>query len=153
MRRFLLLLGLLGAVLGPSSAVAQVGSVTPMPCPPGCATDRGAPDLHAKVVSPDGRFLYVGWSGPRPDVALDPATGGFATVADRGCIGPAAGCTALPEWTPVAMRGLALSPDGTQLYLLTGDALLTLDRNPVTGVLTRCSALRRPAGGPAPSSP
>jgi DNA-binding beta-propeller fold protein YncE len=114
-----------------------------------CATAHGLQGPGALALSPDGRTLYVAaygsdaisvlgrstttgglrWLGCESEPGTDYDTG--KSVAD-GCghTRPLTGPT-----------GIALSPDGSRLYVTVASGLTALDRSPTNGTLTMAGCL------------
>jgi DNA-binding beta-propeller fold protein YncE len=111
---------------------------------PGCAVGRALAGPDVVVLSPDGANLYVGsfFGNAVAVFARDGSTGALAQPAgSAGCIAETAanGCA-----TGVALgapEGLAVSPDGANLYVATAlsNALVVLGRNASSGALTQAS--------------
>ena len=119
----------------------------------GCVEDTGAPSATACASSGDGlnsaRFIAVFGSdvyvtgGDDDAVAIFSRAGNGALTPD-GCVestgGASATCADLVTGTNVldGAEGIAVSPDGNQVYVAGQDAsrLVTLNRNPGTGALT-----------------
>jgi DNA-binding beta-propeller fold protein YncE len=116
------------------------------PKPAGCTAARGLRLPQAVVVSPDGRFVYVGSSGGI-SVFRRLASGGLEQLpGSAGCILAAAGTRDCAR-RPTGVGGtyaLALSSDGRNVYALaqTGparsqsDVILSFARDAETGALT-----------------
>jgi DNA-binding beta-propeller fold protein YncE len=107
---------------------------------PGCSNATSLGGADAIAISPDGHFVYV--AGGTADSLLtfsrDAATGRLTQLAGAtGCLrngrtdcGPVTGLDA-----PAA---IAISPDGTSLYVASGAGTLTaFQRDATTGVLTQ----------------
>jgi 6-phosphogluconolactonase (cycloisomerase 2 family) len=102
------------------------------------------------VLSPDGRFLYVGTPAVvRPGAiaifARDTATGELSQVE---CINAQGTDGCRPDRAVLGAGTLAISPNGRQLYAIVdsqehGPSIRTFDRDPATGTLAR----RHDAGG------
>jgi DNA-binding beta-propeller fold protein YncE len=107
----------------------------------GCATGRALDGPDVVVVSPDGRNVYVGaFKGSAVAVfTRNPSTGALAQPSGTsGCISyaPLAECT--PGAALAAPEGMAISPDGDNVYVAAlSSALDVFTRNPSTGALTQ----------------
>lgn len=119
------------------------GCVSGVPIP-GCASGRAlvAPDVL--VVSPDGENLYVGSFFGNAVASFQRAKNGalFQLPEVSGCIAEAiAGCA--PGIAFGGTEGMAISPDGTSVYVANGlaNTVVTLSRDAANGALTQ------PAGG------
>ena len=128
-----------GALRPIPGATCTAGVALPI-CTP--ATGLIGPDVVA--VSPDGDNVYVGAFFGSAVVAFsrNRSTGALAQLwGTAGCIAAAtAGCA-----TGIGLgsiEGLAVSPDGTNVYAAAAasNALTELDRDPLTGALTQLHA-------------
>jgi 6-phosphogluconolactonase (cycloisomerase 2 family) len=106
----------------------------------GCSSATSLGGADAVAISPDGRFVYA--AGGTADSLLtfsrDAATGRLTQLAGAaGCLRPSR-----TDCGPVtgldAPAAIALSPDGTSLYVASAAGTLTaFQRDPTTGVLTQ----------------
>ncbi|HEY5288316.1 MAG TPA: hypothetical protein VIJ50_14565 [Solirubrobacteraceae bacterium] len=110
----------------------------------GCTGGRALYGPDVVVVSPDGRNVYVGaFKGSAIAVfRRDPSTGALVQPAGTsGCISyaPLPGCA--PGVALAAPEGMAISPDGDNVYVAAAlsSALDVFTRNPSTGTLTQAS--------------
>ncbi len=130
--------------------------------------DSGLDGVRAVVVSADGTSLYAAATGDDAVARFDrdPATG---ALTYQGCItgesesGPTgtSACAAIASAAPAGadsglddVFGLALSADGTSLYVVSrlDDAVARFDRDPATGALTYQGCITGELGsGPAGS--
>ncbi len=116
----------------------------------GCRAIAGLEGATAITVSPDDRFVYVAseLSGAVRGFRRDPSTGALTPLYGfGGCISSGNGTDgdarcALTVPQLAGARSIVLSPDGRELYVAAFDpgALVTLGRNPISGVL----GVRRP---------
>jgi DNA-binding beta-propeller fold protein YncE len=110
----------------------------------GCTTGRALDGADVVVASPDGENVYVGsfFGNAVAEFDRDPSTGALTQPSDdSGCVvdSPTTGCT-----TGLALKspeGMAISEDGDDVYVATAvsNALLTLARDPSTGVLSQAT--------------
>jgi sugar lactone lactonase YvrE len=125
--------GALRRVTGKAGCFAQKGEG-------GCRAGRGLHAIDGLALSPDGRQLYVASAAPGyggsiailrrgAGGALSQPGGKSACIAADG--GECARATSLPS--PL---GIAVSPDGANLYAATLDGLAVLTREP-TGLLAQ----------------
>jgi DNA-binding beta-propeller fold protein YncE len=138
MRRLVLGLALLSSLLlVPASASAATGDLTFEDCVARFATSPCAavPDAaileNARdvVVSPDGKYVFV--ADGNDTVLTFARSGTTGAVAYAGCIESAGGgapCTHTEKNVLLQPRALAISPDGTALYVAaeTSDAIVRL---------------------------
>jgi 6-phosphogluconolactonase (cycloisomerase 2 family) len=129
--------GALSVLPGADGCVAQT------PQPP-CAPAHGLTISRDLVLSPDGRFVYVGSNNPFVPGAVaifarDPATG---ALTETSCVNAqgADRCDRDPALPSVGK--LVMSPDGDQVYVyvagfFASPTIRTFDRDPATGALTR----------------
>jgi DNA-binding beta-propeller fold protein YncE len=119
------------------------GCATRAAATPGCGAAPSLARPSGVTVTPDGRFVYVSAENSDSIVVFrrNTRTGGI-TLA--GCVGASArdpSCAEVPTLeTPI---GLAVSPDGRQLYVAAWaeDAVVVLNRDPASGALTFGSCL------------
>ena len=115
--------------LGGSDACLGAGDCTPTP---------GIGGPKALAISGDGRFLYVAGTHGTGDhvrigiLARDPGTGALHEV----------GQSQLRPQGGVGVGGIALSPDGRQLYVVTTHGVAALQRNPDDGRLSQLAGRR-----------
>jgi DNA-binding beta-propeller fold protein YncE len=133
-----------------------LGSITQLPSPAGCVTERGSGGLCADgrsvddpvavAASADGKSVYVVSASSDGVAALsrNPTTGvltqaaGVAgCVTERGSGGTCKDGTALDDPT-----GIAISPDGKSVYVTSqgADGLAVFSRNTTTGELSQLPA-------------
>jgi DNA-binding beta-propeller fold protein YncE len=138
--------GLLGVALLVAAAPASVqasGQLAPVGCISGsseiqCVYDptlTGPTDVapSTAAVSPDGRSVYVNIVGGIKQFDRDPQTG---LLTPRGCVGGAeSGCGATNLPGGQGVRSIQVSPDGASVYAVTDDAVVHLNRDPVSGQL------------------
>jgi DNA-binding beta-propeller fold protein YncE len=102
----------------------------------GCADGRALNGASDVAVSPDGANVYVAAGlGGLAVFDRDPVTGELAQKAGTaGCFlaGGADGCSGGGISSP---SGVAVSPDGRNVYTVTGSGLFKLDRDVGTGSL------------------
>jgi DNA-binding beta-propeller fold protein YncE len=128
---------------------AATGALSPIACLANALADGRCSDSAAMraprqlVLSPDGRFAYVAAdSSNAVDIlARDPDTGVLhpsSCVSDNGTDGTCADGAALR-----GPSGLALSPDGANLYVAarTSGAVVVFARDPATGGLRQTGCL------------
>ena len=118
----------------------------------GCIADVAVPFLcgegvalngtNSVIVSPDGRNVYVS-AGVSSSIAIfdrSPSTG-FLTQKPgaAGCIKTAGGEGCASGIELASVSGLAMSPDGRNVYAAAraDDSVLVFDRDPVTGTLAQ----------------
>jgi 6-phosphogluconolactonase (cycloisomerase 2 family) len=83
------------------------------------------------IVSPDGKYVYVvDYPGPLSVFSRDPSTGALAYLGQQkhgaaGVVGLAGDCTAL-----------AMSPDGTSLYVTDQNTISAFARDAATGAIS-----------------
>jgi len=122
-----------------SGALVQLppgsGCVSGLPLP-GCAAGRALVGPDVVVVSPDGENLYVGSFFGNAVATFARAKNGtlFQAEGQQGCIAEAiSGCA--PGIALGAPEGLAISPDGTSLYVgsALSNAVAVLSRDGAEG--------------------
>ena len=123
---------------------AGIAGCTTAVSTPVCDVATGIGGADAIAVAPDGRFVYVAGSADNAIIIFtrDAATGRLQPLAGAaGCLRASqSGCT--PVIGLVAPSAIALSPDGTSLYVTSaGGTLTAFQRDPATGALTQ-----QPAG-------
>lgn len=113
-----------------------------------CTPAPGVASAASAVVSPDGKYVYVGGMSGLAVFARNTSTGRLTQLPGAdGCLlrfgGGPTGCTDIAG--PVDPQSLLVSPDGKHLYAagLNGDAVAIFARDRTTGVLTQLPA---PAG-------
>jgi len=136
------------ALLAPASGLAT-GELTQKSATAGCVTADGSEACataaqvgRLAVMSADGRHLYTAAWEPRASIQIfdrDPATGAIAPKpAPSGCwqYTGGGGCETLGVMKP---SGIAVSPDGENLYLsdFDGGEIITFDIDTATGLLTK----------------
>ena len=161
--------GLLLLPAAASAAPPPVGGLTQLPGQLGCFTTvasgscqlaTGIADAESVVVSPDGRYVYVGsftsLSGPRREASLtafsrDPATGELTQLSGTsGCYtadgssqaGPNT-CTKVEGLGAGDGRDFAITSDGKWAYMVNSvrpTAIVIFKRDPGTGVLSQPAA-------------
>jgi hypothetical protein len=167
-RRILLVAtaGLLALPAAASAAPPPVGGLTQLSGPLGCFTTAasgscqlatGIADAESVVVSPDGRYVYLGsfstFTGPRREASLlafsrDPATGeltqlpgttGCYTADGSSSAGPST-CTKVEGLGAGDGRDFVITSDGKWAYLVRSAlpaAVVIFKRDPATGALTQ----------------
>jgi DNA-binding beta-propeller fold protein YncE/lysophospholipase L1-like esterase len=141
-------------------ARAATGALEPQGClalsaAEGCNLASGLGGVHAVAVSPDGRRVYTAAKASSAVGVFerDPVTG---AVTQIGCVaeGGAGGCT--PGTGLTGAAGLALSPDGRNLYVTAdvADAVVAFAVDPDSGALTQLGCVAQGgadgcANGPA----
>jgi DNA-binding beta-propeller fold protein YncE len=110
----------------------------------GCTTGRALDGPDVVVVSPDGRNVYVGaFKGNAIAVfTRNPSTGALVQRSGTiGCISYAPGAECSPGAALAAPEGMAISPDGDNVYVAAAlsSALDVFTRNSSTGALTQAS--------------
>ncbi len=122
-----------------------IGDGAGSPCTATSPTDAlGEPESVA--VSPDGRSVYVAspYAGA-VDVLSRDTTSGALTYS--GCIGVESGCTATtPANALSGAASVAVSPDGTSVYVGASNAIDLFERNTSSGALTFESCIGEDAG-------
>lgn len=112
----------------------------------GCAVAHGLLSPQAVAISRDGRNVYAGSREGITVMARDRLTDRLKQLSGRaGCVSrPAAGCTPMRGLRgSLGVRGLAVSPDGRNVYGATDSAVVVFARERATGELTQLSG---PAG-------
>jgi DNA-binding beta-propeller fold protein YncE len=138
------LTGALTQLPAPNACIQETGQTPLNECP---STAKGIYFAQGVVISPDGLNLYISGGGSK-DIAE------FARSAATGVLTPLPGANACIQEHEVPLEcagnnsavglapdGLAVSPDGSDLYA-TGNAQAAVSvfaRNPATGVLTQLS--------------
>lgn len=171
LRRLLLVAvaGLLALPAAASAAPPPVGGLTQLPGQLGCfataasASCRlatGINEAESVVVSPDGRFVYVGsypdttgtWRQPSLTVfSRDAATGALTQLpGTAGCLTPDGSSQAGPNTCTKVEglghgdgRDLVITSDGRWAYMVNmvmPAAIVIFQRDPTTGVLTQPAA-------------
>jgi DNA-binding beta-propeller fold protein YncE len=121
-----------------------------------CGVGRALRDAHAIAISPDGKSVYMATQGDASRTgsvaafARNPATGDPTQLAGtEGCVTSNGSDGYTPAPAPVVCAvgralpepsGVAVSPDGQSLYVVSGDPQSSLDvftRNSATGALTQ----------------
>jgi len=105
------------------------GKLTPVPGGPVEASDLGP---FGVAVSPDGRFLYVSNTGNSPSAA-----GSVSAYRIDGKTGALTELGGSPYTTGVAAGGVAMTPDGSLLYVANGESatISAFTRDASSGVL------------------
>jgi fibronectin-binding autotransporter adhesin len=108
----------------------------------GCTTGRALDGADVVVASPDGDNVYVGafFGNAVAVFDRDPSTGALTQPADdTGCLVNTATANCTTGIALAAPEGLAISPDGDNVYAATAasSALDVFTRNPSTGALTQ----------------
>ena len=102
---------------------------------PGCDTAPALAGADAIAISPDGRFVYAAGASADSIVAFsrDAATGRIQVLPGAaGCLRAArAGCT--PVTGVDSPSAIAISPDGTSLYVTSSAGTLTAFQRDVAG--------------------
>jgi DNA-binding beta-propeller fold protein YncE len=118
---------------------ASAGCISGLPVPV-CAVGRALVGPDVVVISPNGANVYVAsfFGNAVAVFDRDPASGALTQPGDSsGCIAEAiAGCA--PGFALGAPEGMAISGDGTSVYVASAlsNAVVTLSRDPSTGTLT-----------------
>ncbi len=107
---------------------------------PGCSNAPALAGAGAIAISPDGRFAYVGAAGADAITVFsrDAATGRLTPLAGAaGCLrANRTGCT--PVSGVDSPSAIAISPDGTSLYVTsTAGTLTSFQRDVTAGTLTQ----------------
>jgi 6-phosphogluconolactonase (cycloisomerase 2 family) len=123
----------------------------------GCTSARGLDGAYDLAISGDGRNVYVAArrSSAVATFARDSATGRLGQLGgENGCIAQngADGCRAPTSASLLGARGVAVSPDGRNVYsgAFSASALSIFRRKPATGALRQlpgrrgCIANREP---------
>jgi 6-phosphogluconolactonase (cycloisomerase 2 family) len=156
-------------VLPAAASAAPVGSLTQLPGQLGCFTTvasgscqlaTGIADAESVVVSPDGRYVYVGssatFTGTRREASLtafsrDPATGELTQLpGTAGCYtrdgasqaGPNT-CTKVEGLGAGDGRDFVITSDGKWAYMASSalpSAIVIFKRDPGTGTLSQPAA-------------
>ncbi|MDX6698496.1 MAG: hypothetical protein QOE65_1893 [Solirubrobacteraceae bacterium] len=135
-----LLVALAACSIGVPAASAAPGELTPL----GARTDVGLGGARGVAVSPDGKNVYV--ASQTADAIVGYGRAADGTLVYGGCIKD----TAAPVGCATSTEGLngahfvAVSPDGTSVYVSGGDdgAVALFDRDTGTGVLTPAGCWR-----------
>jgi sugar lactone lactonase YvrE len=134
-----------------SGALAQITCVSGTD--PGCTHASGLGGADTVAVSPDGASVYVGAFNGNA-VAVFARDAGTGSITQTSCLAAdgAEGCT--PVGGLVGVEGVAVSPDGTNVYAAgaLANTLVTFSRN-TTGALTAtgCAAANTTGCTPARS--
>jgi DNA-binding beta-propeller fold protein YncE len=121
---------------------ASAGCIAGVPIPI-CAAGRALVGPDVVVISPNGASVYVGsfFGNAVAVFDRDPASGALTQPGDSsGCIAEAiAGCG--PGFALGAPEGMAISGDGTSVYVASAlsSAVVSLSRDPSTGTLTQAA--------------
>jgi hypothetical protein len=108
----------------------------------GCTASNAAPDLdqgiNDLVITPDGTQLYAAFDSAIQRFDINQTTGALTEVAgSSGCMsssGSAGACATNSKLT--SLLDIAMSSDGKQIYGVTSSNVVSVDRNPATGVLS-----------------
>ena len=171
--RIVIAVAALALLVAPGSALGAPGDLSFIPGPAGCwqpfgwntaGCTAGSAGLEVPtevLVSPDGRSVYVGGSSPTSVpggrlavLARDPSTGELTQLpGTQTCVtvdGSSGACAA--DAALAAVKDLAISPDGSALYVAVDhgtddndDGVVVFARNATTGALTHASCVN--AGG------
>jgi hypothetical protein len=130
------------------------GGLAQLPSPDDCATSNPVgcgtlvpsgtfTNAYTPIISPDGKNVYeVGNFGGLVEFSRNATTGALTEI---GCItganDTAPGCAQSPVAAMDNPSSIAISPDGTDVYVLTQgeNAVLSFSRNAATGLLTELS--------------
>ena len=117
------------------------GCVSGLPVP-GCGTGRALVGPDVLVVSPDGRNVYVGsfFGNAVAVFARSASTGALTQPAETaGCIAASATSSCATALGLEAPEGMAISADGTSLYVAgaLSNALVAFARDTSTGALAQ----------------
>jgi hypothetical protein len=134
-----------GAVTGyrraADGSLTQISCVTSSASPPsGCVTGNGLSRVSAVAVSPDGNSVYA--IGTFSHAVATFARAADGTISETGCIATTAvgGCTADAQLSSV--NGVAVSPDGRNVYVGdTQNEIVTFARA-ADGTLTAAGCVR-----------
>jgi 6-phosphogluconolactonase (cycloisomerase 2 family) len=156
----------LGSIDGAVATFARnptTGSVSFVDCiedtggPSGCPSTGGVdgiggPNAFTLTISPDGRHVYV-TSFSESSVAAFARNSSTGSLTFVGCLKDDSGASGCPTTNGVdgirGARGVAVSPDGANVYVTgddSDDSLATFARNSSTGALTFIGCLRDDTG-------
>jgi DNA-binding beta-propeller fold protein YncE len=139
-------------LLATALALAATGDLTQPAGAAGCISEDGAgpcADGHALrgpiygvAVSPDGKSVYVASSSSNAVVRLNrnTTTGAITQpVGPTGCVSQTGAGPCVDGHALNGPRGVAVSPDGTSVYVASAgsDAVVRLNRNTTTGAITQ----------------
>ncbi|MEI8083775.1 MAG: beta-propeller fold lactonase family protein, partial [Actinomycetes bacterium] len=138
------------AVAPAAPAVAAVGELTGQGCISdepidGCQTAPAAALKGARttVVSPDGANVYA--ANMVSSSVLSYTRSSVGALTQIGCIAYSAisGCTTASPASVEGARGIAISPDGATVYVVsqTSDSITWFTRNPADGLLTQVGCI------------
>jgi DNA-binding beta-propeller fold protein YncE len=106
----------------------------------GCAVGRGLALSRPVLVSADSRFVYVGTGGGVAILRRSSSTGALSQLSGaQGCVLEPASSGCQPGRASMLVRGLALSPDGRNLYAASiGSSSVSVFRRDLeSGALTQ----------------
>lgn len=131
--------GALKQITGPLGCFSGVA-----PPPPVCQSGRGLTGADVVTISPDGKNVYVGafFGNAVATFNRDTTTGVLTQPAgEAGCLAPDASDGCAVGLALNAPEGMAVSKDGANVYVATAtsNAVLSLVRDPATGVLTQAT--------------
>ncbi|MEI6623860.1 MAG: beta-propeller fold lactonase family protein, partial [Actinomycetes bacterium] len=141
-----------------SGALTQIGCIA-YSAIAGCTTASPASLEGARgiAISPDGVTVYV-VSQTSDSITWFTRTPADGLLAQAGCIAnePTAGCTTAPQSSIERAYGVAVSPDGKNVYVASGisDSVTWFSRSAGTGALTQQGCLSNaPIAGCTTASP
>jgi DNA-binding beta-propeller fold protein YncE len=127
--------GAIGQPTGSAGCISETGAGP-------CADGRVLNSPLGVAVSSDGKSVYVASSGSFALVRLDrnTTTGAITQPGDRtGCVSHTGGGPCIKGHVLISPFDVAVSPDGTSVYVASADsnAVARLNRNTTTGAITQ----------------